>query len=61
MRQSYFHATDHTHPKAGVNGGAAGGALGGLLGGMFPEEVKELLHVIATHSASTGQCHSELV
>ena len=36
-------------------------ALGRLLLGMLPEEAKELLHVIATHSASMGQCHSELV
>ena len=29
MRQSYFHATDHTHAKAGVNGAVeVGGALG---------------------------------
>ena len=55
-------ATDHTLAKADVNSGAvAARGVRGLLDGMFPEEVKELLHVIATHSASTGQCHSELV
>ena len=28
-------ATDHTHAKAGVNGGAAAGALGGYLVGLL--------------------------
>ena len=30
-----FTTTDHTHAKAGVNGGAAGGALGGYFVGLL--------------------------
>ena len=34
-KKQHINVTDHTHVKAGVNGGGAGGALGGYLEGLL--------------------------